>query len=145
MELRRGFWYFFITADLPLKLKLDESSGGDSELRNHPSLPWPPCGYPSHEVASLQPPIPWVGSFSFWGIKFVHLCLLPSLQVPAGCCVEPAAAFQLAYQGYPWKPAKGYETLSFQISMFVFFQSSSQTRQCFLSFWGKSPKSSAHH
>lgn len=51
----------------------------------------------------------------------MHLCLLPSLQVPAGCCVEPVAAFQLAYQGYPWKPAKGYETLGFQ--MFVFFQS----------------------
>jgi len=30
-------------------------------------------------------------------------------QVPPGCCVEPIAAFQLAYQGYPWKPAKGYE------------------------------------
>lgn len=35
-----------------------------------------------------------------------------SSKVPPGCCVEPIAAFQLAYQGYPWKPAKGYEILS---------------------------------
>ena len=27
--------------------------------------------------------------------------------------MEPVAAFQLAYQGYPWKPAKGYEILRF--------------------------------
>lgn len=82
MELRRGFWYFFITADLPLKFKLDKwFSGGDSELRNHPSLPWPPCGYPSHEVASLQPPI-------FLGCEFFvlrdQICASLSFAIPSG-------------------------------------------------------------
>lgn len=33
-------------------------------------------------------------------------------QAPAGCALEAVAAFQLAYQGYPWNPAKGYESRS---------------------------------
>ena len=32
-------------------------------------------------------------------------------EAPAGCALEAVAAFQLAYQGYPWNPAKGYEKL----------------------------------
>ena len=32
-------------------------------------------------------------------------------QAPPGCALEPVAAFQLAYQGFPWNPAKGYEKL----------------------------------
>lgn len=41
----------------------------------------------------------------------VRVSQLVYFEAPAGCALEAVAAFQLAYQGYPWNPAKGYEKL----------------------------------
>ena len=37
---------------------------------------------------------------------------LQLLQAPPGSAVSPVAAFQLAYQGFPWRPTAAYDATS---------------------------------